>query len=159
MLSSVHVESVFSQTGMFWRIGTNSSIVSSGLSPLPALTWTFITLYLFLTKWFYLFWDPQMRHMWTAHVDIFYCYVFCQTAENKIIRTGITELHKKYPRTKSISYDPHTYSMLVVCHLCIFEYCIKGALINSVRVCIICYTCTGKNPFLKGIAHSCGILQ
>lgn len=108
IFSSVHVEYVFRQKGMFWRIGTNSGIVSSGLSPLPALTWTFITLYLFLTKWFYLFWDPPMRHMWTAHVDIFYCYVFCQTAENKIIHTGITELSKRYRRTKYISYDPHT---------------------------------------------------
>lgn len=68
ILSSVHVEYVFSQTGLFRRIGTNSSIVSSGVSPLPALTWTFITLYLFLTKWFYLFWDPQMRHICEQHM-------------------------------------------------------------------------------------------
>lgn len=40
--------------------------------------------------------------------------------------------------------------MLVVCHLCIFlEYCIKGALINSVKVCIIYYTCTGKILFIR----------
>lgn len=56
---------MFSDKQMFWRIWKNSRIASSGLSPLPALTWTFITLYLYLTKWFYLFWDLHIcqQHM------------------------------------------------------------------------------------------------
>lgn len=69
------------------------------------------------------------------------------------------ELQSSVKRILNKFHDSHTCSMLVVCHLCIIEYCIKGALISSNRVCIIYYTCTEKNPFHKGIAHSCRILQ
>lgn len=93
-------------------------------------------LYLFLTKWYFIYFGT---HKWDLNVNstcryfLLLCILSNYRKQNK--RTETTNLSNR--RTKWISYDPHTYSMLVVCHLCIFEYCIKGALIHSVRVCII----------------------
>lgn len=60
----------------------------------------FITLLIFDSVGFISFGPTNETNMRTAHVDIFYCYVFCQSVENKIIRTEATELSKMCPRTK-----------------------------------------------------------
>lgn len=123
-------------------------------SALPALTCTFFTLCLLFTGViFLLFWDPQWDKIWETH--IFYWYV-CETGESWRIHTG------KLDGIRTTSRDPHTRIMLVVCHLCILtivekKNVKKGAPINYVS--IIYYTCTGKNPFHKGMAHRCGLLQ
>lgn len=101
ILSSVHVKYVFSQTGMIWKIGTPSS----GLNSL-FLHWHGRLLYCTFFFWqrdFILFLGPTNEtYMWTAHVDIFYCFCILSNCrkKNKRTSTGTTELSKRHPTTK-----------------------------------------------------------
>lgn len=120
LFSGVHV-------GCLFTIGTNSSTVSSNLSlSLPALTWTFITLYSFLTRVIPFILGPTNETYYvnrTCRYFLLLCIL--STGENKIIHTGIIEL-KSTQKQKTIPYDPPTYVMLAVCHLCMLSIVKKG---------------------------------